>query len=105
MTLPGATPLSVRLQEIAASGKLSVLRWPSFSDHRTDFLQLYQASNFSPLWLTASGHLTPQALAVIQALESSRQKGLIPEDYDAARWQGRLAALSTTADPTIQANF
>ena len=105
MTSPGATPLSVRLQEIAASGKLPDLHWPNFSDYRADFLQLYQESNFSPLWLSANGQPTPQALAVIQALESSRQKGLIPDDYDAARWQGRLPALNTTANPTTQANF
>lgn len=105
MTSPGATPLSVRLQEVAAAGKLPDLRWPNFSDYRADFLQLYQGSNFSPVWLTANGQPTQQALAVIQALESSRQKGLIPDDYDAARWQGRLAALKAKADPTTEANF
>ena len=105
MASPGTTTVSARLQEIAVAGKLPVLRWPDFSDYRTDFLQLYQASNFSPFWLTPSGQPTPQALAVIQALESSRQKGLIPDDYDAARWQGRLAALKANADPTAQANF
>ncbi|MGB6112812.1 MAG: hypothetical protein WBG35_16930, partial [Acidobacteriaceae bacterium] len=102
---PAATPLSVRLQEIAAAGKLSELRWPNFSDYRTDFLQLYQASNFSPLWLRANGQPTPQALAIIQALQSSRQKGLIPDDYDAARWQGRLTALQAKPDLTTLANL
>jgi murein L,D-transpeptidase YcbB/YkuD len=102
---PGAAPLSARLQEIAAAGKLSELRWPNFSDYRTDFLQLYQASNFSPLWLSANGQPTPQALTVIHALQSSRQKGLIPDDYDAARWQDRLTALQAKPDPTTRANF
>ena len=102
---PGAAPLSARLQEIAASGKLSELRWPNFSDYRTDFLQLYQASNFSPLWLSANGQPTPQALTVIQALQSSRQKGLIPDNYDAARWQDRVTALQAKPDPTTLANF
>lgn len=102
---PAATPLSVRLQEIAAAGKLSELRWPNFSDYRTDFLRLYQASNFSPLWLRANGQPTPQALAIIQALQSSRQKGLIPDDYDAARWQGRLTALQAKPDLTTLANL
>ncbi|MGC1871406.1 MAG: L,D-transpeptidase family protein [Acidobacteriaceae bacterium] len=105
MTSPSATAMSVRLQEIAAAGKLSDLRWPNFSDYRADFLQLYQASNFSLLWLGPNGQPTPQAFSVIQALESSRQKGLIPDDYDAARWQGRLAALKAKADPTTEANF
>jgi murein L,D-transpeptidase YcbB/YkuD len=39
------------------------------------------------------GQATPQALAIISALENSRQKGLIPEDYDASQWPARLAAL------------
>jgi murein L,D-transpeptidase YcbB/YkuD len=81
------------------------LRWPNFSDYRANLLQLYQGSNFAPLWLGPKGQPTPQAIALIQALGSSRQKGLIPDDYDAARWQGRLAALTTTSDPTTQANF
>jgi murein L,D-transpeptidase YcbB/YkuD len=102
---PGAAALSSRLQGIAATGKLSDLRWPNFSDYQKDFVQLYQGSNFAPLWLDASGQPTPQAIAVIQALESSRQKGLIPDDYDAARWTGRLAALKATSDPTTRANF
>jgi murein L,D-transpeptidase YcbB/YkuD len=38
---------------------------------------------------------TPQALAVIAALESSQQKGLDSEDYDASRWSPRLNALET----------
>jgi L,D-transpeptidase YcbB len=105
MASPGATPMSARLQEIAAAGKLSELRWPNFSDHRTDLLQLYQGSNFAPLWLGPNGQPTPQALAVIQALEDSRQKGLIPGVYDAGRWQGRVAALKSKADPASEANF
>jgi L,D-transpeptidase YcbB len=105
MASPDATAMSARLQEIATAAKLPVLRWPDFSDYRADFLQLYQTSNFSPIWLLPSGQPTPQALAVIQALESSRQKGLIPDDYDASRWQGRLSALKVNGDPTAQANF
>lgn len=105
MTSSGAAALSVRLQEIAAAAKLSDLRWPDFSDFRADFQQLYQASNFAPLWLSADEQPTPQALAIIQALEASRQKGLIPDNYDAARWQGRIAALRTAADSTTKANF
>lgn len=105
MAMSSATAMSVRLQEIATAGKLPVLRWPDFSDYRADFLQLYQSSGFSPLWLATDGQPTPQALAVVHALESSRQKGLIPDDYDAARWQGRLAALKINADSTAQANF
>ncbi|MGD0941206.1 MAG: L,D-transpeptidase family protein [Terracidiphilus sp.] len=39
------------------------------------------------------GQATPQALAVISALEDSPKKGLNPEDYDASQWPARLVAL------------
>jgi murein L,D-transpeptidase YcbB/YkuD len=107
-TQPATAPAgaaSARLQQIAAAGKLSELRWPNFSDYRADFQQLYQTSNFTPLWLGANGQPTPQALVVIQALETSRRKGLIPDDYDAGRWQGRIAALRGAADEAMKANF
>jgi murein L,D-transpeptidase YcbB/YkuD len=102
---PGVTSFSARLQQIAAAGRLSELHWPNFSDYRTDFLQLYQASSFAPLWLGGDGQPTPQALVVIRALESSQQKGLIPDDYDAARWPDRIAALKSKADPAAESNF
>jgi murein L,D-transpeptidase YcbB/YkuD len=105
MAPSGVGTLSARLQQIAAAGKLPELRWPIFSDYRADFQQLYQISNFTPLWLGANGQPTPQALVVIQALQTSRQKGLIPDDYDAARWQDRIAALKTATDAAAKANF
>jgi L,D-transpeptidase YcbB len=105
MASPVATGMSARLQEIAVAGKLADLRWPDFSDYRADFLTMYQGSDFAPLWLNAVGQPTPQALAVIQALESSREKGLIPDDYDAGRWQARFAALKSNGDSAIRADF
>ncbi len=99
-----APAISARLHQIAVAGKLADLRWPDFSDYKADFTQTYQTSNFAPIWLT-NGQVTPQALAVIHALESSRQKGLIPDDYDASRWQGRIADLKASASPDREARF
>ncbi len=39
------------------------------------------------------GAPTPQALALVRALESSGLKGLDPADYDGAAWEDRLAGL------------
>src|SRR5581483_8381193 len=77
--------ISARLHEIAASGNLSDLHWPNFTDYRLHFEHIYDASNFVPVWLNSNGKPTTQALAVIQALETSQQKGLNPDDYDASR--------------------
>lgn len=92
--------ISARLHEIDASGNLSDLHWPNFTDYRLHFEHIYGASNFVPVWLNSNGKPTTQALAVIQALETSQQKGLNPDDYDASRWKDRLQALdgSPTAD-------
>jgi hypothetical protein len=51
------------------------------------------------------GQPTPQALAVISALEDSQKKGLNPEDYDASQWPARVVALkagSANADTVAQ---
>lgn len=96
--------ISARLQAIAAAGRLADLDWPDFSNYRSDFRRVYETSNFSPIWLS-HGQPTQQALVITQALEASRQKGLIPADYDASRWQGRIAALRGSTDPDRQARF
>jgi murein L,D-transpeptidase YcbB/YkuD len=97
--------VAARLQQIAAAGRLSELHWPDFSDYRAHFQRVYQPSNFSLLW-TTSGQPTPQALIVMQALANSAQKGLIPDDYDASLWQGRVAALeSAPASANSLADF
>src|SRR5665213_2530530 len=81
-----------RLRRIAADGRLAGLRWPDFNDYRGHVQRLYEAVNYAPAW-SRNGQPTPQALAVIAALENSRQKGLNAEDYDASRWPSRLAGL------------
>lgn len=101
---PNAVAFSARLHDIAAAGRLTDLRWPDFSRRRSDFERVYASSSFGPVWLD-KGQPTQQSLAFIQAFEASRQKGLIPEDYDASRWQGRIAALRGSADADTQARF
>src|ERR1700741_1666751 len=96
--------ISARLHQIADAGKLPDLRWPDFSDYRLHFQHVYEASNFSPVWLN-SNQPTSQDLIFIQALEASEQKGLNPDDYDASHWKGRLAALNNSPSPEMLATF
>jgi L,D-transpeptidase YcbB len=90
-----AAAVSTRLRAIAAVGKLAGLRYPDFSDYRLHFQHIYDASNFSPVWLEG-GQPTAQALGVIQAVTDSRRKGLDPEEYDASQWPGRMAAIKAS---------
>jgi murein L,D-transpeptidase YcbB/YkuD len=100
-----ATAVSAQLRTIAAAGTLADLRWSNFTDYRQHVQRLYEGVNYASVWLR-NGQPTPQALAVIAALESSRQKGLNPEDYDALLWSQRLNALkSAGANPDTVAHF
>jgi len=106
---PAASPadtaaISARLHQIAAAGNLADLHWPNFSDYRLHFQRVYEASNFTPVWLN-NAQPTPQALIFIQTLEASKQKGLNPDDYDASLWNARLAALKSSPGPDTLANF
>jgi murein L,D-transpeptidase YcbB/YkuD len=94
-----------QLRTIAAAGTLSDLAAPNFSDYRQQVQALYQAANYTPVWIR-DGQPTPQAQTVIAALEASRQKGLTPDDYDASRWTQRMMGLKTLpGDATRVAHF
>jgi L,D-transpeptidase YcbB len=102
---PAPSPaVAARLRDVAAAGKLDSLDSPDFSDYRLHVQHIYEGANYMPLWLVGTAP-TPQALAVIQALEASEQKGLNPADYDAARWPDRLSALKAGASNAAQADF
>jgi murein L,D-transpeptidase YcbB/YkuD len=94
-----------QLQAIAAGGSIADQRWPNFTGYRQQVQQFYAATNYAPVWVR-DGRATPQALAVMAALESSQQKGLNPEDYDASRWPLRLHALQAApGDADTVAHF
>ena len=94
-----------QLRTIAAAGTLADLTFPDFPDYSQQVQALYQSVNYAPVWVR-DGQATPQALAMITALQSSRQKGLNPEDYDASRWPQRLAALKNSpSDANTVAHF
>jgi len=88
-----------QINTIVVSGVLPELRWPNFGADRKDVQKVYEAIQYAPVWVH-KGHATSQALAVISALESSQQKGLNPEDYDASLWPARLEALKAAPDNT-----
>jgi murein L,D-transpeptidase YcbB/YkuD len=100
-----AEAVAGQLRTIAAAGALADLTFPNFPDYSQHVQALYQSVNYAPVWVR-DGQATPQALAVITAFQSSRQKGLNPEDYDASRWPQRLAALkSSPGDANTVAHF
>jgi murein L,D-transpeptidase YcbB/YkuD len=93
-----------RLRTITSAETLPELHRANYADCRKNVQAAYEAIHYAPAWVR-DGQPTPQALAVISALEDSQKKGLNPEDYDASQWPARLAALksgSGNADTVAQ---
>ncbi|HMD05007.1 MAG TPA: hypothetical protein VKG68_07010, partial [Candidatus Binatus sp.] len=84
------------LSALIASGTLSDLRWPNFTDYRADVKKFYDQGGNSLAWIQ-NGNASPQAVALILLFQQAATKGLNPEDYDASRWDARLAKLQPTA--------
>jgi murein L,D-transpeptidase YcbB/YkuD len=91
-----ADDTGARLCRLIERGELPDLRWPDFTNYREQVRQFYGPA-FAPAWISNSVP-TPQARALVQALQRAEEKGLEPEDYDASRWKDRLARF-TSANP------
>ena len=92
------------LPGLIASGRLSSLRWPDFSDYRTRVQRFYEPTAYSLAWIRA-GTATDQARAIIEMLRNADAKGLDAEDYDGSRWEDRLARLHDAGTPASNADF
>jgi murein L,D-transpeptidase YcbB/YkuD len=91
------------LHALLDSGTLPQLRWPGFQNYQPEVKTFYSAFNDTLPWLRNS-EPTPQALAIIQALEGAETKGLRPEDYDGPRWDERIEILrqkGPTTEPDL----
>jgi murein L,D-transpeptidase YcbB/YkuD len=82
------------------TSKVPNLRWPNFSDYEPIVTTFYDDRNYEVAW-TRNGAPTASATAFIQQFHDAAVKGLIPEDYDASRWAGRVQALSSKSDDAI----
>ncbi len=90
-------PAPGELGALVASGRLPDLRWPNFSDVRADVAEFYSLNGNTPAWVQGAGVPTAQALSMIALFKQSALKGLNPEDYDASRWDTRVARLTPAA--------
>ena len=91
-SVENTTDYAGNLQSLVATKKLPSLRWPNFSDYQAYVTQFYDDRNFEVAW-TRDGKPTASATAFIEAFRTANAKGLIPEDYDASLWEGRVAKL------------
>ena len=84
------------LGALIAAGTLPDLRWPNFTDYRDDVKKFYDHGGNSLAWIQ-NAKAIPQALSMILLFQQAALKGLNPDDYDASRWDARLAKLQPAA--------
>jgi murein L,D-transpeptidase YcbB/YkuD len=89
---------SAVLREAARAGTLAGLRWPRFPHYRDELTGLYSGASWQPIW-TTGGRPTPAARHAIDVLAKADERGLHPDDYDAALLSRRAEALASSASP------
>jgi murein L,D-transpeptidase YcbB/YkuD len=97
-------PAAAGLSAIVASGHLADLRWPNFSNYRSNVVNFYRPFAYEKAWVR-NGQPTEQALAMVGILQDADQEGLRADDYDGSRWADRLAALRAPHDDAEEARF
>jgi L,D-transpeptidase YcbB len=95
---------AARLSAIVASGHLADLRWPNFSNYRSQVTSFYRPFTYQTAWVR-NGQPTEQAVALVEILQDADREGLRAEDYDASRWADRLAELRNPHDDAEEARF
>ncbi|HEX4154225.1 MAG TPA: L,D-transpeptidase family protein [Acidobacteriaceae bacterium] len=89
---PNTTDYAGDLQAIVGSGKLSILKWPNYTNEQAAVKKFYDGRAYELAW-TRDGRPTGAALTLVQVFQGAALKGLNPTDYDAALWPQRIARL------------
>ncbi len=92
------------LRSIIESAHDPDLRWPDFPLFRAEAMKFYEAAGYGLAWVEGR-QPTPQALALIGALQDAAQKGLNAEDYDGPRWAERVTKLRQSPSDADLARF
>jgi murein L,D-transpeptidase YcbB/YkuD len=87
------------LCSLMEAGELNDLRWPNFEDYREEVENFYQSSDHALAWIEGA-QPSAQARKIIALFQEAEQKGLRAEDYDASRWNDRLAQIAKPVSPS-----
>ncbi len=95
---PNTTDYADNVQRLDKFSTLPGMRWPDYADDLGNVQQFYDDRDNEVAW-TRDGKPTNATMALLQLFEDAAQKGLNPEDYDAApggqgRWAPRLTRLA-----------
>lgn len=88
------------LRSLLASGRLTDLQWPDFSDRAASVREFYEQTGYKLGWIR-DGKPTEQAQQLAALLEEADLKGLNSLDYDGARWPDRLKELVGASESAL----
>jgi murein L,D-transpeptidase YcbB/YkuD len=97
----GEDSVATMLRDAARAGTLSGLRWPRFPYYRDELTGLYSGASWQPVW-SQGGRPTPAARSAVDVLANASERGLHPDDYDAALLDQRLRALASAPSPSAR---
>jgi murein L,D-transpeptidase YcbB/YkuD len=88
------------LLNLIKGADLADLRWPNFRDYRDQVSTFYEAGAYTLPWIR-SNEPTSEASDLIQLFKTASESGLNPDDYDAQRWDDRVAGLRSRSEDTL----
>lgn len=88
------TDYADNVEDVVTSNQLAIMKWSNFSDYQNEVEQFYDDRSYELAWVR-DGKPTAAASVLIDLFENAQRKGLVPDDYDAARWPQRLQRLET----------
>ncbi len=86
------TDYADNISALVGANKLQGMRWPDYTDFQQQVQEFYDGRNYELAW-TRDLKPTESANALMQLFSNAAQKGLVPADYDADRWQQRVQKL------------
>ena len=93
---PNTTDYADNLRAVVAKPRLSILRWPNYSDYQSAVTTFYDVRNYEIAWLRDLKP-TPEAAAFLAAFQDAGAKGLNPDVYDALLWPARVQQIAKIA--------
>lgn len=78
---PARGGIEQQLIDMVTAGRHPNIRWPDFTDVRSDLDRVYTGRDWRPLWF-ANDTLTTPARAFVKVLAEAGNRGLDPNDYD-----------------------
>jgi murein L,D-transpeptidase YcbB/YkuD len=94
---PSLTPQGIaELNSILNSGKLPELQRPTFQEYLIEVREFYESLENHLAWVNGN-QPTAQARAIVAKLKAAKLDGLNSDDYDASKWDERLARFESAS--------